>query len=345
MICQICKKEFLDNRIGVHITRTHKMPLEQYYCKYIGSKGICLTCKKPTKFISLSNGYYRFCCNKCVGLNKDIQNQKKQTTLNNFGVKWPTQSKEVQQTIQNALETKYGCRNAYNISSIKEKAQKNSHTSESNKKRNKSQSKTKKVLWSQPEYKQDKLNKCINTNLQNFGKPWSSNSDIVRSKISNTVKSEDCQNRTKQTNLKRYGVEYHTQSKHYINSAKKRYLYDSISFDSSWELAFYIYHIDKNIKIERSPCIIKYKDKNNKSRVYQPDFLVNDQLVEIKGEQFFDKNGKLINIYNHTDDTDKMKCMKKHNVLLLTNKDIKPYLRYCIDKYKTNTWYKQFRKY
>lgn len=44
MLCKICGKEFLDSRLGVHITRTHKMSIENYYIRYIGEKGKCLTC-------------------------------------------------------------------------------------------------------------------------------------------------------------------------------------------------------------------------------------------------------------------------------------------------------------
>jgi len=344
MICQICGKDFIDTRLGSHITRVHKLNLEDYYCTYLGEKGKCLTCGKPTSFINMLHGYCRFCCNKCVGLNKDIQAHKKQTTLNNFGVEWPTQSKEVKQTIQNVLETKYGCQNSYNIPSIKEKAQKNSHTKKANEKRGKNLSKTLKILLADINYKNAIKEKAMQTNLKKYGYIWSSNSKQIRQKISNTVKSKDCQNRTKATCLKKYGVTHHTQSQHYIRTAKKRYLYNNISFDSSWELAFYIWHIDQNIHIVRSPCTIKYKDLNNEDHMYTPDFLVKNQLIEIKGNQFFDKDGNLINIYTHKIAADKLLCMKEHNVKMLRYNDIKFYLQYCADKYNTNDWYKQFRK-
>lgn len=343
MLCQICGKDFLESRLSTHVTRTHKISAESYFISYIGEKGKCLTCGNNTTFISLTKGYCKFCCNQCVGKNKDIQERKKKTTRSHFNVDWPTQSKKVQETKVNTLKQKYGCTNAFNIDYIKEKAQKNSHTAESNKKRNESQSKTKKLLWSQPEYRQNILNKCNTTNLQNFGTSWSSNSDIVRSKISNTVKSEDCQNRTKQTCLVRYGVQHHTQSRHYIDSAKKRYVYNNITFDSSWELALYIYAKDHNISIIRCPCQIKYYDVNNILHYYTPDFLLDNKLVEVKGSQFFNEKGELVNIYTKTVRSDLMKCMKDHNVTILRYDDVKVYIEYCINTYK-NDWPSIFRK-
>ncbi len=38
MICQICGKDFINTRLGSHITRVHKLNLEDYYCTYLGEK-------------------------------------------------------------------------------------------------------------------------------------------------------------------------------------------------------------------------------------------------------------------------------------------------------------------
>ena len=52
--------------------------------------------------------------------------------------------------------------------------------------------------------------------------------------------------------------------------------------DSSYELAFVIYCLDKNIKIKRNKEKFFYKYKE-KILAYIPDFIVNDKLIEIKG--------------------------------------------------------------
>ena len=59
--------------------------------------------------------------------------------------------------------------------------------------------------------------------------------------------------------------------------------YDNVYFDSTYELAYYIYCKEKGIYIER--CVDKYKYINSKGKIrtYHPDFRVEGKIVEIKG--------------------------------------------------------------
>ena len=52
--------------------------------------------------------------------------------------------------------------------------------------------------------------------------------------------------------------------------------------DSSWELAFVIFNLEMNNKIERNKKFFEYK-YNEKIYKYYPDFILNDEYVEIKG--------------------------------------------------------------
>ena len=47
-----------------------------------------------------------------------------------------------------------------------------------------------------------------------------------------------------------------------------KYLYYGITFQSSWELAVWIYCIDHNIPIIRDPCMFEYKDFENSFHKY-----------------------------------------------------------------------------
>ncbi len=88
-----------------------------------------------------------------------------------------------------------------------------------------------------------------------------------------------------------------TRSRNTTNSNNKRiqngeamfrhhcYKYENIEFDSSWELAYWIFCKDKNIKIERNIKSFDFIFKNQISKFY-PDFIVENQIVEIKGDQF-----------------------------------------------------------
>jgi hypothetical protein len=67
-----------------------------------------------------------------------------------------------------------------------------------------------------------------------------------------------------------------------IKKSRKKYKYQENSFDSSWELALYIYAVDHNEEITREPVQLEYS-YDNKVFYYYPDFLYKGQLIEIKG--------------------------------------------------------------
>lgn len=62
----------------------------------------------------------------------------------------------------------------------------------------------------------------------------------------------------------------------------KKGWYKGIFCDSSWELAYVIYCLDNKISIKRNTQRFMYIYKG-KTKTYLPDFLVNDEIIEIKG--------------------------------------------------------------
>lgn len=110
----------------------------------------------------------------------------------------------------------------------------------------------------------------------------------------------------------------------------RKFHYKNEKFDSSWELAVWIYGKENGWDIEREPIYLEYK-KGNKLCKYFPDFKINGQLVEIKGDQFFDEKGNLRNPFTKELLTEKMNCMKQNNVIIWKYKDIKPYIEYVND--------------
>lgn len=93
--------------------------------------------------------------------------------------------------------------------------------------------------------------------------------------------------------------------------------YKGIYCDSSWELAFIIYHIDKNIPI------IRCKEKRtylfeNKTYNYFPDFVVDNLVYEIKG---FKTPKSIAKELQHPD----IKVIDKNSII--------PYLKYATEKY------------
>ena len=60
--------------------------------------------------------------------------------------------------------------------------------------------------------------------------------------------------------------------------------YEGFWLNSTYEIAYVYYHKKKQIPIERCKLIFEYVDpKTNKKRKYYPDFIVNNQIIEIKG--------------------------------------------------------------
>lgn len=150
------------------------------------------------------------------------------------------------------------------------------------------------------------MKKIEETNLKNLG-------------VKSPFESNEIQKKCEKSNLDNNG---------YIRPTRPpKYKFNDITFDSSWELAFYVYHYKNGNDIKREPCTIDYTF-NGKTHKYYPDFEVNGQLYEIKGDQFI-KNGKMYNIYkNEVNELAeaKRRCAIEHNVKFIFKKEIKPYL-------------------
>ena len=90
--------------------------------------------------------------------------------------------------------------------------------------------------------------------------------------------------------------------------------------DSSWELAFLVYHLDNKIGIKRNKKGFKYIFYKKKHLFY-PDFIVNNEYFEIKGKVDRKTNAKL-------------KCFPDNITINLIDKTkIAKYTNYAIEKY------------
>lgn len=113
------------------------------------------------------------------------------------------------------------------------------------------------------------------------------------------------------TFLEKYGVKSLTD----IQKARRKYIYNNLNFDSSIELAYYIFLVDKKVPFEYHPNVFFEYEYKNEVHKYYPDFLVKNIFVELKGSQFLKEDGSWRDIYNGNDD--KMEC--KHQCLLQNN--------------------------
>jgi len=66
MQSKICNKVFKLGRLQIHLKKTHKVDIIQYYHKYINPdvNTTCPICKKPKKFVGFKEGYTKTCGDK-----------------------------------------------------------------------------------------------------------------------------------------------------------------------------------------------------------------------------------------------------------------------------------------
>lgn len=109
--------------------------------------------------------------------------------------------------------------------------------------------------------------------------------------------------------------------------------YKGFFCNSTYELVFVIYCLDHNIKIERNTQGYEY-EWDGKKHLYYPDFIVNNELYEIKG-------------YVSSKVYAKIKAVPQ-KVNLLLYKDLQKYMNYVDEKYnkthtlKHNTYYELY---
>ena len=156
----------------------------------------------------------------------------------------------------------------------------------------------------------------------------------------------DVKEKIRQTNLAKYGVEHVMQNHDIRVKSQSKYRFANTNFDSSAELAYYIWLRDNNIQFTFHPDICFEYIVNGKTHYYHPDFLVGNTYQEIKGVQFFknkDANSTMINPYDRSQDDvfeAKHKCMLDNNVEIIT--DHSKYYQYVDDTY-TKDFLKLFK--
>lgn len=285
----------------------------EFKCIICGKEATRRLLKKETRLIC-SRCLARKTCLEKYGVEnasqlKEIKEKKKQTSLKHYGTENPMQSKEVLNTLKKNNFQKYGVEN--------------------------------------PAHLESSIKKSKKTCLKKYGREVFAQSSIYKEKCRETWSSKskeelkDIESRRKQTSLEKYGSSgYNNREKFKRTMLKKfkrmhtNYIYriGDLTFDSSWELAVYLYAKDYNWKIERDPCCFEYL-KDGKIYKYFPDFKINGKLIEIKGNQFFNEEGKLYDPFSRELLEEKQKCMEQNNVEVWDKEKLKPILEYIKEKY------------
>ncbi len=87
---------------------------------------------------------------------------------------------------------------------------------------------------------------------------------------------------------------------------------------------------------------LDYLDENKIPHKYFPDFVVENELIEIKGPQFLDENLNLVDPYgNNIKAKAKNNCMKKYNVRVVLPISMQ-YIVQIIEQKYGKDYYKSF---
>lgn len=177
-------------------------------------------------------------------------------------------------------------------------------------------------------------NKTKRTCLKLYGKESYSQTEESKERIKKTTfqrygvdcyaKTEESKEKAKKTCLERYGEICFSKTNEWSSKRRKKIKYDNLSFDSSWEVIIYQYCKENNILCEYQPNILFNYEYNGKKHKYQPDFLINDKIYEVKGNHFFEGDKMICPFDRNKDDLFEAKhqCMLSNNVIILTEYEI-----------------------
>lgn len=181
--------------------------------------------------------------------------QRKQTCLERYGVTSYCATEQIRQQRQETSRRKYGVDHPMQSVVVQQHNQAHRNYEES-------------------------LKKKAQTMVERYGVPY-------------TLQSKELTQHFENSLVAKYGVRRYAQTCEYHRQAKKRYEYQGELFDSLPEVALWVYAKDHGEEIVRTPCSFEY-EWEGQIHHYFPDFYYRGQLVEIKGNHFFEGE-KMIN--------------------------------------------------
>lgn len=318
MKCKICDTDFSNLRLfSIHL-KTHDITGEDYYKSFIDSNaGTCCICGSRTKFLSITHGFRRYCGSKCSANDPAVHAKAQETCKQRHGYATPFQNKE----IQAAIAQKHRDKNEDEKLNEKIKRETTMHERYGVK-----------YAIQSDEFKKKRENTC----LSKYGQRSISQLDDVKKRKQETLMKNygfasamnPCTVEKYHTTLHdNYGVKWPMQSYDIRSKSRTKIKHDDLYFDSSWELAYYLYLKENEIDFVYHPNVyFEYMGEDNKSHKYWPDFYVNNEYVEIKSSY-------LLNNKHPSYSQAKINCIVEH-ANIITYNELKEILKEYKYKYK-----------
>jgi len=194
----------------------------------------------------------------------------------------------------------------------------------------------------------------------NYGVEHTFQRDDVKEKIRSTIMNNfgeesifcipSVRDQIKKTWINNFGYDNPMRCPEIRRRSMRKYTFRGVNFDSSHEIALYIWLSESGIDVEYEPDVMFRYEFKGKERMYFPDFRIEGYLLEVKGDQFFKENGQMWCPYRNKDWSDvqyeevcqtfeaKHQCMISHGVYILrsSSPDIREAVRYVEQKYGTH---------
>lgn len=239
----------------------------------------------------------------------------KKTCLEKYGVEYVSQDKDFRKRVEDVCLQKYGKKNIMQTEQFKEAAKATKYRKNNGAYRS-----------------QEEILRQKKTCLERYGVevPFATKENLVKAK--NAMKEKygsECFLHTaayKQRMTELYGGENPDYCDSILSKMKRKYTFENLHFDSTWEIAYYIWLKDNSKNFEIHPKKHFTYFFNDIKHRYYPDFLVDGKYVEIKGPHLLNEMMKENTVSNA-----KYKCMIDNDVHVIS--DINPYLQYIKDKY------------
>lgn len=335
--CPYCQKEVSYKQINHHVQTCFKNPEVYNYPEIVQIDSLesdvavklskesdhykafqkisfrCKDCGKEvvTYFQTLEHARHQFCCVPC---------SQKRTNLERYGVANAALIPSSKEKRKQTSLKKYGCESPTQNREVKAKLWANRSQEAFSKK-------MKEVWENKTEEQRETQRLHVSQTHQSFSEE----------------KKQQIQEKHKQTCLEKYGVDSYQRSEAFrkdlprrIKLSCKRCTYEGVHFDSSWELALWIYAQDHNLEIEKEPCSFEYIFEGKK-HIYFPDFRFQGKLLELKGNHFYRGNYASSRTQYKVD-----VVAKEHGVEVWYRDDTLPYLEYMVQK-EGKGWYKKYK--
>ena len=259
----------------------------------------CINCGKELAGKNVRNIFagYRPCCSqKCAKQSSQRKEKYKEACLKRFGCENASQSTQIKKKKEDTCLKNFGVDNPAKSSKIKDKMK---------------QTTMKRYGVEYALQNKDILDKSYKTMKERYG-------------VEHPMQNKLFQDKAIETSLKHFNVKYPMQSHEVRVKAQSKYKYNNINFDSAPELFLYVFLRDNNIKFEYQPNVQFQYEFNGKQYQYNPDFLIDGKLVEVKGRHFFKEDGTMQNPWDHSLDAlyeAKHQCMLRNSIQIMLDDD------------------------